>query len=141
MNTSHRFAVAVHIMALLCMSEQALSSSYIAGSVNTNASMIRRILAMLGKAGLTSSSMGSTGGTVLARPASKVSLLEIYRAVDEPGILALHSSAPNPACEVGRGITAVLEAIVGRAEQAMESEIAAVTVQDVVQALRRTKRK
>ena len=141
MNTSHRFAVGAHIMALLSVSEGPISSSYIAGSVNTNPAMIRRILGMLGKAGLTSSTMGSNGGTVLARPADKVSLLEIYRAVDEPGILALHSSAPNPACEVGRAITAVLEAIIGRAERAMESEIAAVTVHDVVQALSRKKKK
>jgi Rrf2 family protein len=128
-------------MALLSVSEGPVSSTYIAGSVNTNPAMIRRILGMLGKAGLTRATMGSTGGTVLARPADQVSLLDIYRAVDEPGILALHSSAPNPACEVGRGITAVLEAIIGRAEQAMESEIAAVTVHDVVKALNRKKKK
>ena len=128
-------------MALLSVSEGPVSSTYIAGSVNTNPAMIRRILGMLGKAGLTHATMGSTGGTVLARPADQVSLLDIYRAVDEPGILALHSSAPNPACEVGRGITAVLEAIIGRAEQAMESEIAAVTVGDVVKALQSKKKK
>ena len=128
-------------MALLSVSEGPISSTYIAGSVNTNPAMIRRILGMLGKAGLTRATMGSTGGTVLARPADQVSLLDIYRAVDEPGILALHSSAPNPACEVGRGITAVLEVIIGRAEQAMESEIEAVTVRDVVQALQRKKKK
>ena len=141
MNTSHRFAVGAHIMALLSVSEGPVSSTYIAGSVNTNPAMIRRILGMLGKAGLTRATMGSNGGTVLARPAHQVSLLDIYRAVDEPGILALHSSAPNPACEVGRGITAVLEAIIGRAEQAMESEIAAVTVDDVVKALQSKKKK
>ena len=115
MNTSHRFAVGVHIMALLSMLDGPVPSSLIAGSVNTNPAMIRRILAMLGKAGLTSSTMGSNGGAVLARPAAQISLLEIYRAVDEPGILSLHSSAPNPACEVGRGITRVLEGVIQQA--------------------------
>ena len=141
MNTSHRFAVGVHIMALLSIMEGPISSSLIAGSVNTNPAMIRRILGMLGRAGLTSSTMGSTGGTVLARPASKITLLEIYRAVDEPGILALHSSAPNPACEVGRGITSVLESVIERAEGAMEAVIASVTVQDVVRSLSSKKKK
>lgn len=135
MNTSHRFAVGVHIMALLSLMDKPISSSFIAGSVNTNPAMIRRILGLLGKAGLTVSSMGSNGGTVLARPAAQISLLEIYRAVDEPGILALHSSAPNPACDVGRGITGVLEKVVARAERAMEAEIARISVQDVVQDL------
>src|SRR5437870_5571187 len=42
MNTSHRFAVGVHIMALLSMAEGPISSSFIAGSVDTNPAMIRR---------------------------------------------------------------------------------------------------
>ena len=133
MNTSHRFAVGVHVMALLTLSAAPLSSSYIAGSVNTNPAMIRRILGMLGKAGLTVSAMGSQGGTMLAKPAAEISLLDIYRAVEAPGILALHASAPNPACPVGKGITAVLEGVITRAEHAMESVIAATTIQDVVQ--------
>ena len=78
---------------------------------------------------------------MLARPAAKVSLLEIYRAVDEPGILALHSGTPNPACDVGRNITAVLETVIERAEGAMEAVIASMTVQDIVQALGSKKRK
>lgn len=133
MNTSHRFAVGVHIMALLASTEGPVPSSMIAGSVNTNPAMIRRILGMLGKAGLTTATMGSTGGAMLARPAAQISLLEIYRAVDEPGILALHSNAPNPACEVGRGITVVLEGVIAKAENAMEAVIAGITVQDILQ--------
>jgi Rrf2 family protein len=128
MNTSHRFAVGVHIMALLTTTEGPVSSSWIAGSVNTNPAMIRRILGMLGKAGLTTSIMGSTGGTVLARPAAQISLLEIYHAVEEPAILALHNKAPNPACEVGRGITAALEDVIGQAQSAMEARIAGINM-------------
>lgn len=135
MNTSHRFAAGVHIMALLTLSAVPLSSSYIAGSVNTNPAMIRRILGLLGKAGLTTSAMGSQGGTMLAKPATEISLLDIYRAVEEPGILALHANAPNPACPVGKSITAVLEGVITRAENAMESVIAATTMQDIVQSL------
>ncbi|MBI3285835.1 MAG: Rrf2 family transcriptional regulator [Burkholderiales bacterium] len=139
MNTSHRFAVGVHIMALLSMQEGPVPSSLIAASVNTNPAMIRRILGMLGKAGLTISSMGSQGGTTLARPAAQISLLEIYRAVDEPGILALHSNAPNPACEVGKGITGVLEDVIRRAENAMETVIAGISVQDIMLSLKEKK--
>src|SRR5260221_11231852 len=126
MNTSHRFAVGVHIMALLATQEGPVPSSMIAGSVNTNPAMIRRILGMLGKAGLTRATMGSTGGAELARPATKISLLEVYRAVGEPGILALHSNAPNPACPVGRGITAVPGRPIYKAGDAVDGAAAAV---------------
>ena len=135
MNTSHRFAVGVHILALLALSPEPVSSSYIAGSVNTNPAMIRRILGLLGRAGMTQSAMGSNGGTSLAKAASDISLLDLYRAVEEPGILALHANAPNPDCAVGKGITAVLEGVIQRAENAMEGAIAGISLQDVIDSL------
>ena len=54
MNTSSRFAFAVHVLALLSLQEGTpLSSEMIAGSVNTNPALIRRLLTMLAEAGLT----------------------------------------------------------------------------------------
>ena len=61
MNT--RFAVAVHILAFLGTQDGIpASSELIAGSVNTNASLIRRLLSQLTKAGLARSQMGTGGG-------------------------------------------------------------------------------
>jgi Rrf2 family protein len=136
MNTSHRFAVGVHILALLALSAEPLSSSYIAGSVNTNPAMIRRILGLLAKSGMTHSAMGANGGTRLAKAATDISLLDVYRAVEEPGILALHANDPNPDCAVGKGITVVLESVIERAEVAMESVIAGISIQDVIESLK-----
>jgi Rrf2 family protein len=135
MNTSHRFAVGVHILTLLASSAEPVSSSYIAGSVNTNPAMIRRILGLLGKAGMTHSAMGSNGGTRLAKAAADISLLDVYRAVEEPGILSLHANAPNPDCAVGKGITVVLEGVIERAENAMEAVIAGISIQEVLNSL------
>jgi DNA-binding IscR family transcriptional regulator len=43
------------------------------------------------------SMMGSGGGALLARPGDQISLLDVYRAVDEEGtLLALHEQ-PNAA--------------------------------------------
>ena len=68
MNTSSRFAFAVHVLALLSMQEGVpLSSDIIAGSVNTNPALIRRLLSMLAAAGLTTSQLGAGGGALLAR--------------------------------------------------------------------------
>lgn len=137
MNTSHRFAVGVHILTLLALSAEPVSSSYIAGSVNTNPAMIRRILGLLSKAGMTHSAMGANGGTMLAKAAADINLLDVYRAVEEPGILALHANAPNPDCPVGKGITVVLEGVIERAENAMEAVIAGISIYDVIAALNR----
>ncbi len=105
MNTSSRFAFAVHVLALLSLQEGTpLSSEMIAGSVNTNPALIRRLLTMLAEAGLTTSQLGAGGGALLAQRAEQISLLDVYRAVDDAQLFALHREEPNPACMVGRNI-------------------------------------
>jgi Rrf2 family protein len=132
MNTSSRFAYAVHILALLSLQQGVpLSSDIIAGSVNTNPALIRRLLSMLAQAGLTTSQLGAGGGALLAREPGAIRLVEVYRAVDEARLFGLHREAPNPACMVGRHIQQVLEGIVDDAQQAMEASLGARTLADV----------
>lgn len=136
MNSSSRFAVGIHVLALLALVKEPVSSTFIAGSVNTNPVVIRRILVQLGKAGFTRSTLGAAGGTMLARPPDAINLLDVYRAMEEPGVLGLHRNSPNPACEVGRNITAVLGGIFDRAQQAMEDVVGAMTLQDILDQLK-----
>lgn len=68
---SSRFTVAIHILALIEMSEGSITSAYIAGSVNTNPVVIRRIMSLLSKAGLIESRPGVTG-MKLVRPLESI---------------------------------------------------------------------
>ena len=137
-----RFAVAVHILTLLEQQQgDPVTSEYIAGSVNTNPSLVRRLVGMLTNAGLTSSQLGSGGGTLLARPASKISLLDVYRAVDEGELFAMHRERPNPACPIGRNIQAALETHFATASKALEDELRQVTIADVLTDVRRQDRR
>ncbi|KVE36662.1 Rrf2 family transcriptional regulator [Burkholderia sp. TSV86] len=132
MNTSSRFAFAVHVLALLSLQEGVpLSSDMIAGSVNTNPALIRRLLSMLAAAGLTTSQLGAGGGALLAREPSAITLLDIYRAVDEARLFALHREMPNPACLVGRHIQELLTHYIDDAQRAMEASLATRTLTDV----------
>jgi Rrf2 family protein len=132
-----RFAVAVHIASLLATMEgQACTSEWIAGSVNTNPVVVRRLLSALAKAGLVSSTRGSTGGSVLARPADRISLLDIHRAVDEEEEPALHNQPPNAACPVGRNIQSVLLRVIERADAARDAVLSTTKLSEVVGALK-----
>jgi Rrf2 family protein len=140
MNT--RFAVAVHILTFLEAQEGVpATSEYIASSVNTNPSLIRRILMQLAGAGLTTSQMGTGGGALLARSARNITLLDVYRAVDEEGdVFPIHS--PNTRCPVGRHIHGVLEAGAERVAEAMNQELARTTIADLAtDVMRREKRR
>lgn len=142
MNTSSRFAFAVHVLALLALQEGApLSSDMIAGSVNTNPALIRRLLTMLANAGLTSSQLGAGGGALLAREAQAITLLDVYRAVDDAQLFAMHREEPNPACMVGRHIQVSLRGIIDDAQRAMEASLAARTLDQVVDEMRHSERK
>lgn len=126
-----RFAVAVHILTLIAAGEgRPVTSEYIAGSVNTNASLVRRLLSQLTRAGLTTSQMGTGGGALLARPADQITLGDVYRALDEGEIFALHREPPSPLCPVGRNIQAVLETRFDAAAHAMEQELDRTTIAD-----------
>lgn len=128
-----RFAVAVHVLTLIAQGEgEPVTSEYIAGSVNTNPSLVRRILSLLARAGLTTSQMGTGGGALLARPAAEITLRDVYRAVDEGELFALHRESPNPACPVGRNIQALLETRFDAATRALEAELDRTTIADAL---------
>ena len=140
MNT--RFAVAVHILTLLQTQQgEPATSGWIAGSVNTNPSLIRRLLTQLSHAGLTTSQLGSGGGALLARPAKTITLADVYRAVaEDTEAIPIHES-PNPKCPVGRNIQAVLSKRIHAAEHALENELARTTIAELtVDIIRCTKK-
>jgi Rrf2 family protein len=132
-----RFTVAIHVLCLLawCQQQQLalpLTSEFIAGSVNTNPVVIRRLLANLRKAGVVRSQGGSAGGWELLRPAREISLLEIYQLVDPGSVFSMHHRDPNPKCKVGRNIQGVLSGYFDRAQRAMEAELALLSIADIL---------
>lgn len=142
MAANSRFAVAVHALALLGSSaEEVLSSDYIASSVNTNPVVIRRILSSLREAGLVESQAGAQGGIRLARTPDKISLADIYAALELGGVMAVHSNAPNAKCIVSRNIKAVFTSVLDAAEKAVEEVLAHKTLADLIGQIRREDRK
>jgi Rrf2 family protein len=126
----------VHVLTLLeTEGGRPVTSAYIAGSVNTNAGVIRRLLSMLARAGMVRSQLGAGGGARLAKPADHIRLLDIYQAVEAPDVFALHRSPPNPKCPVGKHIQPALSSVLGRAERALEEKLGDVTIADVARSV------
>jgi len=108
-----------------------VSSEALARSVNTNPAFVRRLLGALAKAGLAESQMGQGGGALLARPEEKITLLDVYRAVEDQNLFALHRGGPNLECPIGRNITPILEAEIADAANALERSLASTTIADI----------
>ena len=128
-----QFAVAVHILTLLEKSAGSpVTSERMAGSINTNASLVRRLLGVLAASGLTTSQMGTGGGALLARAASRITLLDVYRAVKAGELFGSPNESPNPMCPVGRNIQVALVTHLTDAERALEKELSQTTIADIL---------
>jgi DNA-binding IscR family transcriptional regulator len=76
---------------------------------------------------------GMGGGWRLRRDPAEITLLQVYRAVDEGRhLVALPQRAPNPQCLVGRNIQRSLEFYFGEAENAFELVLAGQTIAQVL---------
>ena len=137
MSTSSRFAVAVHVLTLMAWAdEEPLKSEQVAESVKTNAVVIRRMLCELAEAKLVVSQSGAMGGSKLAREPERITLLDIYQAVEMRGVFSLHRHPPNRHCPVGVNIGTVLNQVLDEVDSAVEGVLANITIRDVVSRLK-----
>ncbi|MGN7360256.1 Rrf2 family transcriptional regulator [Paenibacillus sp. SAF-054] len=136
MSISSRFSVAIHILCLLAINKEKTmnTSEHLAGSVNTNPVVIRKVMSMLKAAGLVHVRAG-VAGAELAKGLSEITLLEVYKAVNvvaENDLFSSHEH-PNPECIVGRNIQQSLIKPFSAAQRAMEHSLEIVTLAEVVQ--------
>jgi Rrf2 family protein len=129
MNVSTRFTVALHILTLLASkSGEALTSEYIAGSVNTTPVVVRRLLGLVRKARMVTSQPGAGGGWELSVDPAKLTLRDVRRAVNEGSPFSMHTQPPNPRCPVGKNIQRALTPLYDHAEQVMEADLGRTTI-------------
>lgn len=134
MQISSRFTLAIHIFACIDTfgSEYKVTSDFLAGSTNVNPVIIRKLLGQLKGAGLIEVARG-IGGTTVTRPLDEITFLDIYNAVEcvENGELFHFHDNPNTNCPVGKNIHHILDDKLLRVQNAMEKELAAITLADV----------
>ena len=130
---SSRFSIAVHILTLIAHSPKECTGDFIAGSVNTNPVIIRKIMGMLKKAELVEVRPG-VGGASLLREADRITLLDVLRAVEviEDDSLFNFHDEPNVNCPVGRNIEAALRKEMLEAQTLMEKKLNQVTLEDLI---------
>lgn len=137
MRTSCRFAMAVHVLAVLAYKEgDRVTSACLADSINTNPVIVRRLLLALQRAKLVDTCKGAGAGSRLNRSPRRINLAEIYRAVEAPDSFASPSRKPNQACPVGHCIRETLEKVFASAQNALERDLEKTSLQDVIEAVK-----
>lgn len=117
-----KFGMAVQVMAALAAKGERVSSSDLAKALGTNPVVIRRLTSDLQRAGLVENAKGKQGGSLLARPADRITLDEVYRAVDESDVF--HNPSPfDRTCPIARKTHKTLSKVLIRAESGLEREL------------------
>lgn len=137
MSDSQRFPVAAHALAYLAHKgayapDAAVSSALLAASMPTNPVVVRRITAMLAKAGLIGTRSGAAGGAWLLQPPESITLDQVLRAVNG----CAHLGCPPPGakgCPIGEKIPKQVAKAIAAADTAAAERLARITVADLLQ--------
>ncbi|WP_125768435.1 Rrf2 family transcriptional regulator [Companilactobacillus furfuricola] len=133
MKYSHKLSDAVHILAYIdIFQNEDFSSKAIADSIESNPSLIRRLMSSLSKAGLLITRSGSVSPR-LSRPADQITLLDIYLAIDDSHELLHVDEKTNMNCPVGRNIQDTLNAAYDQVQQAAEESMKTIVLQDLIE--------
>ncbi len=136
MSDSQRFPVAAHALAYLAHkgayeAGQALPSAVLAASVPTNPVVIRRVTALLAKAGLIATRPGASGGSWLLKRPEEIGLDTVLKAVNGCAHLG---SAPAGAkgCPIGEHIPRQVGKVLTLADQAASEALSKITIADLL---------
>lgn len=134
MQISSRFTIGLHILTAIdtFQNDYKVTSEFLAGSIQTNPVVVRRILGQLKKAGLIESSQGVAGITI-PKPLDQITFYDVYTAVEpvEEGDLFRFHDSPNPDCPVGRNIHRLLDGKLREIQNAMEEKMRRYTLEDL----------
>lgn len=139
MQFSSRLTIATHI--LLCIVQYSdirrVTSKFLASSLQVNPVIIRQVTGQLKEAGIVTVEAG-LGGAKLARPMEDITLLDVFRAVEDTSapLFRFHDN-PNPRCPVGCVVHSVMDDHLQQAQDSMLAGLNAVKLSSLASDMRR----
>lgn len=136
MSDSQKFPVAAHALAYLAhkgayAAADAAPSAVLAASVPTNPVVVRRVTALLAKAGLIATRPGASGGAWLLHRPEDITLDQVLKAVN--GCAHLGSPpAGAKGCPVGEHIPRQVAKALTAAETAAGEALSRITIADLL---------
>lgn len=135
MQISMRCSVAVHCLIFIYEAKGIVrvTSNLLAESTGSNPVVIRNILSALKRAGIITIPRG-TGGAQLCADPSKITLYQIYAALEPNGITSLIGihSCEGRLCPVAQNIHKVLQMPYQKIENAVKETMEGITLQSMI---------
>lgn len=128
MKTDSRLSGVLHILLHMADANEPLTSERLAGMMQTNPVVVRRLLGGLREHGIVSSEKGHGGGWRIARDPDEVTLHDIYDALDNPTIFSIGNRHQSPTCLVERVVNDVMADAIREAESVLLARFRQVTL-------------
>ena len=135
MKRNSQLSGVLHVLLHMAERDGPMTSEALARAMDTNAVVIRRIMAGLRRQGYVRSEKGHGGGWTLAHDLSKVTLRAVYTAIGCPPLLAIGNRTESPGCLVEQAVNAALGEAFRDAESLLLSRLGDVTLASLSNAL------
>lgn len=133
---STKLSDALHVLVFIHEQQGAdLTSDAIAKSLAGNASTVRQMMGKLRRAGLITSVAGHARPE-LAQSPERITMLDVYRAVEGDRPLLHLDTHTNPACGVGVNVQLVIGERFADIQHAAERAMASVSLADIIEQYR-----
>lgn len=128
MKRDSRLSGVLHVLLHMAEANVPMTSEALASMMKTNPVVIRRVLAGLREHQLVCSEKGHGGGWKLCRALDTITLYDIYRALDEPTLLAMGNRTEAPGCLVEEAVNQALNQAFQDAEALLLNHFRQVTL-------------
>lgn len=126
------FSLAVHALVYLDHKNTHLSSEALAENICTNPARVRKVMAMLKRAGLIATKEGFDGGYTFAGDAESLTLAQVAAAVDARFVEAgWRSGDEDMECLVASGIAQIMDDIYAELNAQCMERLECITIGDI----------
>lgn len=131
MRRDSKLSSILHVLLHMAHADRPFTSDELAGFLDTNAVLVRRVLAGLRERGYVGSDKGHGGGWSITCDLRKVTLRDIYEAVGSPTVFAMGNRSEQPECLVERAVNDALSSAFDEAEALLIERFKDVTLADL----------
>ena len=136
MKRDSKLSLALHALGhMAAQPDRPLRSQDLAQAQSTNPVVVRRTLGLLREAGLVTSAKGHDGGWSLSRPATQITVADVYLATQDPFFTPPKGPDNPPHCAIERALHTTMDAALSQAEAALTETLRHVTIADIAKGI------
>lgn len=126
------FGIAVHALVYLNHKARTLSSEELAENICTNPARVRKIMALLKRAGLIETKEGAEGGYLFCRKAEEVTLSEVGKALGMAFVsVSWKSGNEDMDCYIASGMAGIMDGIYAQLNKLCGKHLESISIGDI----------